>query len=81
MTIMTQLFASQFCSPSPPAPFWRWRGVSETLSRTRFNSQKPVETNVWLPRKASSWRRQSSDAAAGARYRARPNLTAAFKSP
>jgi hypothetical protein len=81
MNIMAQLFASQFRSPSPPPSFWRCRNVSATLSRTRFNQSEAVKVYVWLPRKASSSRRQSSDAGAGARYTDRPDLTAAFKSP
>ncbi len=40
MNIMTQLFASRFCSPLPPLSSWRWRVVSATLSQTRFNGSK-----------------------------------------
>ena len=80
MNIMTQLFASRLCSPSPPLSSRRWRVVSATLSEARFNGAPRNKTDVWLRRKASAPCRQS-DASVGARYRDRPDLTATIKSP
>ncbi len=77
---ITPVPAPQFCSSSPPASSWRWRGVSASLFETRFNGTKPNKTDVWLRRKASPPCRQS-DASVGARYRDRPDLTATLKSP
>jgi hypothetical protein len=81
MTIMAPLFASLFCSPSPPPLSRRWHVMSARLSRTRFNSPKPFKTKVLRRRKASSSHRQSSDAGADARYIDRPDLTITIKSP
>jgi hypothetical protein len=80
MNIMTPLFASRFCSPLPSLSSRRWHVVSATLSRTRFNGPKSDKMDVCLRRKASASCRQS-DASVGARYRDRPDLTPAIKSP
>ena len=81
MTIMTQLLASQFRSPSPPTSSWRWRNASETPSRTRLNRPKSGKIRAPLNRKTSMPHLKSSDAGARARNRDSLALTAAFKSP